>query len=167
MAGGGIAVLLLAAGGAVGTVLDKRSGKFETLLASNVEPEEIVRARLGGLLQRSVYLLLAPVVHGTVTLLVLDGSLENVLHIPLGLVGLALALFTAMLWSLNLSIRFRGMATAVAFSVVWGVPPALFIFGATASGWFAAVIVVPICTAFLLGLYAATVRGFRRSALRR
>lgn len=158
-----VALIVLAA---VSVTADKRSGRYEAMLASNVEPEDLVRSRLAGLLLRASYLLIGPVVYGIIAVLFFEPSWEAVWRLAFGLVGLAVLTTTTLLLTIGIAVRCRWPSWAAALSLVFALPPALFL-----GAWIAATpatfaIGVPLAGAFLLGSYAAVVRKFRAAALR-
>lgn len=158
-----VALIVLAA---ASVTADKRSGRFEALLAANVEPEDLVRSRLAGLLLRAFYLLAGPAIYGVVVVLLFWSSWEAVWRVAMGLVALGVLTATTLLLTIGIAVRCRGPAWAAALSLVFALPPALFL-----GGWIVATpatfaIGVPLAGAFLLGAYAAVVRKFRAAALR-
>ena len=162
----GVVLVALIVMAAVSVTGDKRSGKFEAMLAANVEPEDLVRARLAGLLLRAIYLLLAPVLYGIIAVLYLEPSWEAVWRLAIGLVGLGVLTATTLLLTIGIAVRCRWPSWAAALSLVFALPPALFL-----GAWIAATpatfaIGVPLAGACLLGAYAAVVRKFRAAALR-
>ncbi len=158
-----VGLIVMAAASVTG---DKRTGRFEAMLAANVEPEDLVRSRLAGLLLRAFYLLLAPVLYGVVAVLLLEPTWEAVWRLALGVTGLGVLTATMLLLTIGIAVRCRGPAWAAALALVFALPPALFL-----GGWIAATPVtyaigIPLAAAFLLGAYAGVVRRFRASALR-
>jgi len=157
------AMIVLAA---VSVTADKRSGRYEAMLAANVEPEDLVRSRLAGLLLRSYYLLLGPLLYGVTAVLFLAPSWEAGWRLAIGLVGLGFASAIALLLTIGISVQCRGPAWAAALSMVLALPPGLLVGGAVAATPVTFAVGVPLGCAFLLAAYATVVRKFRGAALR-
>lgn len=158
-----VGLIVLAATSVTG---DKRSGRFEAMLAANVEPEDLVRARLVGLLLRAFYLLAGPTAYALVVIPCFWQEWEVAWRLGLGIAGLAVLTATTLLLTVWIAIRCRGPAWAAALSLVFALPPAFFL-----GLWVAATPVtfavgLPLAFALLLGVYAAVVRRFRAAALK-
>jgi len=165
-AGAAVAVVLAVVRGAVSISADKRDGTFEAFLAANVEPEDIVRSRLAGLLLRLLYLGAAPLAYGVLVVAFKGPSAETWGQLGLGLVGLAFGVVTAALLTVSFSLLCRNATWAVVMSVLLGLPCAL-LFGMTTGGSLLAIALIdPVVLVLLTGLYVLTVNRFRYHALK-
>lgn len=165
---GGIVGLALAVlWTSLGVTTERRRGVFETFLASNAEPEDIVRAKLAGGLLRGAYLLLLPVLHAGVAVLAIEPTFEVAYRVPLGVLGVALGLVVAILGTVVVSLRVRSVVLAPSLSLVLMVPAALWVASWVAAHLVLAAVKLAIVVPSLFGLYALAVRRFRRYAFPR
>ncbi len=144
---------------------DKRRGGFETLLAANVEPEDIVRAKLAGGLVRAAYLAALPAAHAVAAALILAPSWETRALVLRGLVGLALGVLAAMVVTVAVSVGYPGRAAAASHALVAALPAGLGAGALAALGAPGLAVLGAVLLAALGGIYGWTVRSFRRRAL--
>jgi ABC-type Na+ efflux pump permease subunit len=165
---GGLAALLLATLlASVSVSADRRRGVFETLLAANVEPEDILKARLAGLLVRGAYLLLPAVIHGAISVCLAGDLSPGVLawRIPIGVAAVGFGLATATLGAVHTALLTRRPEVAAVAAVLTSGPAAAAVacFLGAAPVLFA--VGVPAVSGMLLGAFAQMTRVFRRAAL--
>ncbi len=169
--GGAAALFLTMARGAVAVALDRKNGLFETYLAANVDPEQVVRAKWFGLIQRAAYLLVLPVLYAAGVSLVFplpaEIGLSGMLGVILGraALGLALGVLSCTLLTVEVSLRAGGVVRAVLYSLVVG--PGGFLAAAVMLTASTLTLVIGLaCFAALLSAeYARAVNGFPRSAM--
>ena len=118
--GVGVGALLAVLLGALSVGYDRRRGALQTLLASGVSPEDLVRARLAGLVLRAFSLLLIPAIH-----LILIGAYmghfskwELAWRIPATIVSLILGATAMMLVTLRTALSQRRPEVAAVLAIV-------------------------------------------------
>jgi ABC-type Na+ efflux pump permease subunit len=155
-AGSVIAVLT----GALSVGYDRRRGTLQTLLAAGVAPEDLVRARLAGMVLRASYLLLIPALHLTVLLLVSDilTGLQLAWRIPAGLSALILGTILMMGITLKSALSHRRPEVSAVISVFFALPVGVFAMGLVGGSLPTFAIGFPLMIGALLSYYARLVR---------
>jgi ABC-type Na+ efflux pump permease subunit len=163
-AGAAISVLT----GALSLGYDRRRGTLQTLLAAGVAPEDLVRARLAGLILRAFYLLALPVLH-----LVMAFSMAEIVpepellwRIPAGLAAGVLATITMMTVTLKAAISYTRPEVSALVAAFLALPLGVILIGLAAGTLPAFAIGFPLAIGGLLGYYAALVRKAPKLILR-
>ena len=144
----------------------KRQGIYEVLLSANVEPEPIVKAKIWGLVLRTGYLLVPPMTHAVIAGLILSSPfMSSIIDILVFLAGLVIGAFTAILMSVALSLEARSPVGALIRSILIAIPCATVAGLIVGAGVISFLLTAPLMVPYLLGVYARTLRRFRRQAL--
>jgi hypothetical protein len=155
-AGSVIAVLT----GALSVGYDRRRGTLQTLLSAGVAPEDLVRARLAGMVLRAAYLLLIPALHLTVVLLFSDLFTMPQLawRIPAGVSALILGTILMMGITLKSAISHRRPEVSAVISVFFALPVGAFVMSLVGGTLPSFAIGFPLMIGALLAYYARLVR---------
>ena len=159
------AIAFLSVRGALAVSLDRSRGVFEALLAANVEPDDIVKSRVAGMAFRASYFVAIPVASMIVIVPMLFPLFESVAWIVRGLIGMAVGVLSAMLLTLKISLKSRGVITAVGSSPVPAVVLACVVFVTITASWFTLALAAPLWIALCYSMYASIVRQFRQAVL--
>ncbi len=167
--GAAAALVLAVVQGAVSLGGDRRRGAFEALLAANVEPEDVVRARAAGLAMRASYLVAVPFLHALVVwFLRYDraGPWELAWRAGLSLPSVVAGIGLAALVTVEISLTLRRPEVAAAMGVVVAVPAAALLAAFLAAHPVTFAAGLPAAAALLFAVYASSVRRFRKAALK-
>lgn len=122
----GVAFLVAVFEGALAVGYDRRRGNLQVLLAAGVSPEDLVRARMAGLVLRALYLVAIPAVH-----LILIGSfmklfppLQLLWRIPALVAGILLGVIFMMEATLRFALSQRRPEVAAVLAM-GGLLPAI------------------------------------------
>jgi ABC-type transport system involved in multi-copper enzyme maturation permease subunit len=120
----GAGSLLAVLTGALSVGYDRRRGTLQTLLAAGVAPEDLVRARLAGMVLRAAYLLAIPALHLALVLPAakLVPGAELFWRIPAGFAALALSTVLMMEITLRFSISYRRPEVSALCAVFFALP---------------------------------------------
>jgi ABC-type transport system involved in multi-copper enzyme maturation permease subunit len=146
--------------GALSVGYDRRRGTLQMLLAAGVAPEDLVRARLAGLVLRAAYLLLIPALHLTALLLGSDLFTMPQLawRIPAGVFALVLGTILMMGMTLKSAISHRRPEVSAVISVFFALPVGVLVMSLVAGTLPTFAIGFPLMIGALLSYYARLVR---------
>ena len=161
----GIGLTFAAVRSAVSVALDKRRGLFEAWLAANVEPGDIVRAKLYGQNLRTAYLIAPPALYAVGAVFLIEPEWEHVSLILPGLGGLAMASLTAHQLGFLASMFTRGGLLQILLIYMIVLPFAAVVAILVGSSLFSLTVFGALWGAALFSLYAYSVRRFRRWVL--
>ncbi len=121
--------------GALAVGLDRRRGTMQTLLASGVAPEDIVRAHFAGLLLRALLFIGPPAVHAQIAGSIASDftTLSLYWRIPAAVVGSIIAVIVMMGITLKCGLSNRRPEVAVVVALVFA-PPIGLLAGSLVAG---------------------------------
>lgn len=160
------ALLFAAVINAVTLSLERQRGKYEALLAANVEPDEILRAKHAGLAVRTAWFLLPPLVLALIGVL-MEGVSTIWPFLVRGVLALPFVIATLTTLTITVSIRPYGPVWAVIGSVLVGVPFSAAVGLILPLSWLTLVAGGALWAALLSYGYANDVRRFRIRAILR
>jgi len=164
----GIGAVLAVLMGAITVGYDRRRGNLQTMLACGVAPEDIVRARMAGLVLRALHLMGLPVIH--LALVSIPAGLcppgEMLWRLPAALTGLLLGTIVMMDFTLKYALSFRRPEVAGVMAVLFALPLGALCMGFVGATFSTFSIGLPLLIVAILASGARNIRKLPKWVMR-